>query len=50
VQTLTLFRAARRGAAPKKMVTYALLFLVAIMTGAVNAMADGGGLLKPCVS
>jgi hypothetical protein len=31
-------------------VTVALLFHVAIMTDAVNAMADGGGLLKPRVS
>jgi hypothetical protein len=29
------------------MVTYALLLLVAIVAGAVNAMADGGGLLNP---
>ena len=31
----------------RKMVTYALLLLVAIVAGAVNAMADGGGLLNP---
>jgi hypothetical protein len=29
------------------MVTYALLLLVAIVAGAVNAMPDGGGLLNP---